>query len=97
MKALKAFAYSHDGFTLKHLEAGDDASDVPADAVEGLKTEGYIGDGKGKAVETKVDEAPQETGAAESVDRYPHLSPAQEAALDVDGDGTPGGRKKKGA
>lgn len=30
-------------------------------------------------------------------DQYPHLSEAQEAALDRDGDGKPGGRKKKAA
>jgi len=95
MKALKAFAYSHDGFTLKHLAVGDDASDVPADAVEGLKAEGYIGDGKGKVVETKVDEAPQKTGAAEPVETT--LTPAQVEALDRDGDGKAGGSKKKGA
>lgn len=93
MKALKAFDYSHDGFTAKTLQVGDDASDVPADAVAGLLAEGYIG--AGEAVVNKMDTQPVEIGAAEPIDAYPHLSPAQEDALDLDGDKKPGGSKKK--
>jgi len=92
MKALRPFVYSHDGVTPIHLEIGADASDVPADAVPGLLAEGYIGEG----LETKVISGAPETGAAEKVDAYPHLTDAQEKALDQDGDDKPGGAPKGG-
>jgi len=64
MKALKAFAYSHNGVDPIHLAAGDDASDVPESALPGLIAEGYVGDGAHKAgkVKNKADR-PTETGA----------------------------------
>lgn len=92
MKALRPFAYSHDGIHAKHLEIGDDASDVPEDAIAGLKLEGYIGDD----LETKVITGAPETGAAQQIDAYPHLSPAQEKALDRNDDEKPGGAPKGG-
>ena len=108
MKALKEFKYTHDGYTLLTLKPGDDASDVPADAVAGLTAEGYIGSDDAE-IETKVVEAAPEVGEAEPLEEAAgeaegageaaesDLTPAQEAALDRDGDGKAGGSKKKGA
>lgn len=92
MKALRPFAYSHDGVKPIHLETGDDASDVPADAVPGLLAEGYIGEG----LETKVITGAPEAGAAEQLDGQANLSDAQVKALDRDDDGKAGGAPKGG-
>lgn len=58
MKVLKPFDYSHDGVHAKHLEPGDDPSDVPAECLPGLIAEGYLS----AEVETKVVEVAPETG-----------------------------------
>lgn len=92
MKALRPFDYSHDGINAKHLQPGEDASDVPEDAVAGLVAEGYIGDG----LETKVISGAPETGAAEQLDGQAKLSAAQVEALDRDDDGKAGGAPKGG-
>lgn len=101
MKALKAFDYSRDGFTTKHLEPGDDASDVPEACLPGLRAEGFIGQG---APEAKVIEAAPEVGGAVEQPADGLLSPPLEgdgsgetlSAFDHDGDGKPGGSPKGG-
>lgn len=90
MKALKAFAYSHNGIDPIHLAAGDDASDVPAEALPGLIAEGYVGDGKS----AKALAGAPETGAAEPLENG--LTAAQNRALDLDFDGHAGGAPKGG-
>jgi len=69
MKALKAFAYSHNGIDPIHLAAGDDASDVPESALPGLIAEGYVVDGAAKPAKVKNKATqPPETGAPVALD-----------------------------
>lgn len=90
MKALKAFAYSHNGIDPIHLAVGDDASDVPESALPGLIAEGYVGDDK----KTKALAGAPETGAAQPLESG--LTQAQVEALDRDGDRKAGGAPKGG-
>lgn len=53
MQVLKPFDYSTDGVTLKHLDPGDEPAGVPADLIDGLTAEGYLGAGEPKAKSAK--------------------------------------------
>lgn len=102
-KALKAFAYSLDGFTPIAVVCGDEPN-IPDHLIPGLIAEGYVEAPDGQAAPEDEALQPEPEGAAEPApepapaevsDPYPHLSPAQEKALDGDGDGKPGGSRPR--
>ena len=71
-----------------------DAADKVADAAEGL-SEGADGADAPEAAADEAVEAAAEAAPQPEGDAYPHLSDAQEQALDRDDDGKPGGKRKK--
>lgn len=77
-------------------QAGEQADAAPevAEAAEGPSEAAEQPESAAAPVEGAAEGA-GEAGAEPASDAYPHLSDAQEKALDGDGDGKPGGRKKK--